>query len=131
MKRALLLVSGFTCVALGGLGVVLPVLPTTPFLLVAAACFAKSSQRFHAWLLNSPLFGAIIQRWETERCIDPKVKRWAMFVVVVTFSFSIYVLDQQALRLFLLLMLTACLICISRLPVVPRGQANKSASMGG
>jgi uncharacterized protein len=70
---------------LGILGAVLPLLPTTPFVLLAAACFARSSKRFHRWLLKNRTFGPIIKRWESERTISPRVK----VITVVTLAFTL------------------------------------------
>ena len=119
IKRIALIFVGWTCVVLGLIGIVLPVLPTTPFLLLAATCFAKSSKRFHYWLLNSPLFGPIIRDWQEKRYIKKKVKVWALFVIVVTFSISIYVVPLDAVRVFLVVMLCLCLFFVGRLPTTP------------
>ena len=119
IKRIALIFVGWTCVVLGLIGIVLPVLPTTPFLLLAATCFAKSSKRFHHWLLNSPLFGPIIRDWQEKRYIKKKVKVWALFVIVVTFSISIYVVPLDAVRVFLVVMLCLCLFFVGRLPTTP------------
>ena len=119
IKRIALIFVGWTCVVLGLIGIVLPVLPTTPFLLLAATCFEKSSKRFHYWLLNSPLFGPIIRDWQEKRYIKKKVKVWALFVIVVTFSISIYVVPLDAVRVFLVVMLCLCLFFVGRLPTTP------------
>jgi len=71
---------GVLFLLIGAAGVVLPLLPTTPFVLVSAGCFAKSSPRAHAWLLESQLFGPIIRNWEANRCISLRIK----FVAIST-----------------------------------------------
>ncbi|NOQ94794.1 MAG: DUF454 family protein, partial [Methylophaga sp.] len=62
IKKYLLLISGLLFLALGIIGAVLPILPTTPFLILALACFANSSPRFHQMLLNNRWFGAALQQ---------------------------------------------------------------------
>lgn len=87
--RALLVAAGFLCVGLGLAGLVLPVLPTTPFLLLAAGCFARSSPRFHRWLLGHRLFGPIVGEWESHRAIPWKAKLWAIGLMSATLAASI------------------------------------------
>lgn len=67
-------VIGVVCVALGVLGIALPVLPTTPFLLLAAALFARSSERLHGWLLHHRVLGRYIRDFMEERAIPRRVK---------------------------------------------------------
>lgn len=76
-------------VLLGVLGLFLPVLPTTPFLLLAAACFARSSRRIFNWLLNHPQFGPLIREWREHRCIPYRAKRTALWLVAASFAVSI------------------------------------------
>ncbi len=61
-------------VALGLLGVLLPGLPTTPFMLLAAACFARSSERFYEWLITNPLFGEQVRRYRAGHGLKVRVK---------------------------------------------------------
>ena len=76
--RGVWLAGGGFFLGLGLLGVVLPVLPTTPFLLLAAGCFARSSPRLHRWLLDHPVFGPPIRNWEDNGAISRKAKRLAV-----------------------------------------------------
>ncbi len=72
--RAMWIAVGFAALALAALGVVLPLLPTTPFLLVAAYAFARSSERWHAWLLSHRVFGPIIEDWRRHGAIGRRTK---------------------------------------------------------
>ncbi len=74
MQRILLLSLGWLAVVLGTLGVVLPLLPTTPFILLAAWCFARSSPRFHHWLLYRSWFGGYLRHWQKHRAMPPGAK---------------------------------------------------------
>src|SRR6185503_12288997 len=74
---------GAICVGLAFLGVFLPLLPTTPFLLLAAFCFSRGSERMHRWLVEHPTMGPIIVDWNQNRVIRPRVKRLATIMLVV------------------------------------------------
>ena len=76
MKRQLFLLAGLTALALGSIGVVLPLLPTVPFMILAAFCFANSSPRLEKWLVDHKTFGPHIQNWRKGRAITRKGK-WA------------------------------------------------------
>ena len=105
IKKYLLLVFGLLFVTLGLIGAVLPILPTTPFLLLALACFANSSPRFHQMLLNNRWFGAALRQWEENRSITRESKRKAMILIILTFTLSITLLHGKLqLQLGLLVM---------------------------
>ncbi|HZM33537.1 MAG TPA: YbaN family protein [Burkholderiales bacterium] len=87
--RAAWLAAGFVFLAIAVVGVVLPVLPTTPFLLLAAACFARSSQRFYAWLLNHRSFGPLVREWREHRSIPWRTKLTAIGLMSATLAASI------------------------------------------
>jgi len=100
-RRAALLVVGTVALVLGVVGIVLPILPTTPFLLLAAACYARSSTRLYRWLLGQPSLGPIIIQWRASRSLPPGVKPRALLVVAVTFGVSIVLVDAIPLQLML------------------------------
>lgn len=74
MLRPILFVCGWICFVLGVIGAFLPIIPTTPFLLLAGVCFSRSSPRFHAWLLAMPVFGAAMEDWRIRRVIRVRAK---------------------------------------------------------
>jgi uncharacterized membrane protein YbaN (DUF454 family) len=76
-------------VALGVLGIFLPLLPTTPFLLLAAACYARGSQRFYDWLLANRTFGPLILEWRRHRSIPYRTKLTAIAMMSLTLGISI------------------------------------------
>lgn len=91
---------GFLFLGIGALGVVLPLLPATPFVLVSAACFARSSEKWHRWLLANPTFGPMVRNWEQDRCITCRVKLIAVLSMLVVGGFSIfYAVDTGPLRI--------------------------------
>ncbi|WP_350339229.1 YbaN family protein [Zhongshania aquatica] len=80
---------GFMFIALGLIGAVLPLLPTTPFILLAAGCFSKSSARWHRWLLSNRFFGPCIERWESQRCVNCKTKIVSLLSMAIMGSASL------------------------------------------
>lgn len=80
---------GGIAAALGLLGLVLPLLPTTPFMILAAACFARSSPRLHDWLLAHPAFGPAIVNWRDNRAIAPRAKRLSLGAMAAAWGLSL------------------------------------------
>jgi uncharacterized membrane protein YbaN (DUF454 family) len=87
--RAAWLAAGFVSLGIGMAGVVMPVLPTTPFILLAAACFARSSDRFHDWLLNHRTFGPLVREWRQYRSIPHRTKLLAIAMMAATLTVSV------------------------------------------
>jgi len=92
--RVLWIISGLFALAFGLLGVVLPLLPTVPFLLLAAFCFARSSERLHRWLVDHPTLGPPIEDWNRSGAIRRRAKIAATVSVAAAFGLSI-VLDVR------------------------------------
>ncbi len=74
--------AGWTCLGLGVIGIFLPVLPTTPLVLLAAWCFSRGSQRLHRWLLEHRLFGPMVRDWEEHHVIRRRAKILATATIV-------------------------------------------------
>lgn len=119
--RVAFFVAGTVSLLLGIAGVFLPVLPTTPFVLFAAACFARSSPRVHGWLLDHRVTGPIVREWEEHRAMPPGVKPWAYALMVLSFGISIWVMESLWHRAFLGAMAVTLGILLWRVPVRPAG----------
>jgi len=100
-RRIALVVLGWLALGLGLVGAFLPLLPTTPFLLLAAACFARSSPRLHRRLLESERLGPYLRQWQEDRSVPRGAKRRAYLLVVATFTVSILIVDARWQRLLL------------------------------
>ncbi len=87
--RVIWLIFGLTSLALGGIGVFLPILPTVPFMLLAAFCFSRSSERLHHWLVTHPVFGPSIEDWQTTGSISRRVKSYATVSIFAAFGISL------------------------------------------
>lgn len=108
---------GLTSTILGALGVVLPLLPATPFFLLALFCFSKSSPKFQHWLLNLPGVGNDLKNWQTHKKIHKERKPAIYLSVVLSFLISISLLiDKPHIQLMLIAMMCILLLFIKRLP---------------
>ena len=111
-----LIILGWFFVILGLIGVVLPILPTTPFLIVALACFSKSSPLFHAMLLNNKWVGPSLQQWEETKTMARHAKYKATCLIVPTFGISIAIVsDKPVLQTMLVVIAMLCLFFIWRI----------------
>lgn len=87
--RWLFLLLGFVFIGIGLLGMVLPGLPTTVFMILAAACWAKGSERFYNWIMNHKLFGKMVKDWQDKRAMPRRAKylAWSMMTISCVFMF--------------------------------------------
>jgi len=102
----MIFLGGFISLILGVIGIALPILPTTPFLLLASAAFAKSSERFHRWLLNNKILGAYIKNYREGKGLPLKIKIITLSLLWITIIISI-------LFLMHLFWVQVVLICIA------------------
>lgn len=91
MRKIILICLGWFFVATGVVGIFLPLLPTTPFLLLAAACFSRSSEKLHSWLLNHKRFGRFVRDWETHRVIPKRAKILSSTMMTVMIGYPVFV----------------------------------------
>ena len=111
---------GLLFLGLAILGVALPVLPTTPFVLVAAACFAKSSPRLHQKLLENKIFGPLIINWQTHKIISLRSKVIALTTMLLSFGWSFYIIDDLLIVGIIALLMIGPFIYVARLATAPK-----------
>jgi uncharacterized membrane protein YbaN (DUF454 family) len=102
LKRYLVIALGTICLAIGIVGIFTPILPTTPFLLLAAYCYLRSSQRFYRWLMNNRVFGSYIRSYTEGRGIPLKVKLFTIALLWVTIGISIWLVANTIVTVVLL-----------------------------
>ncbi|AWQ30335.1 MULTISPECIES: YbaN family protein [Staphylococcus] len=102
--RLILIVIGLIFTALGIAGAVLPLLPTTPFLLVAVFCFARSSDRFYNWLINQKIYKEYVENFYLHRGYTLQQKIKILISLYIVIAFSIYMVDVLAVRVGLIIM---------------------------
>jgi uncharacterized membrane protein YbaN (DUF454 family) len=100
--KKLLIVSGTLCVALAILGMFLPVLPTTPFLLLAAVCYARGSKRFYNWLMTNRWYGQYIRHYREGKGIPLKQKVFAILLLWLTIGYAVWAVSLWWVQLILL-----------------------------
>lgn len=88
LRRNLLVLAGLLSLGLAGLGVLLPGLPTTPFVLLAAGCFAKASPALHGWMLRHRWMGPMVRDWEAHRSLPYRIKVLAISMMVLMVGLS-------------------------------------------
>ncbi|WP_417598619.1 YbaN family protein [Oceanospirillum sp.] len=88
-RKPLFIAAGFLALILGAIGAVLPLLPTTPFVILAAFFFSKGSHKIHRWLLKQKIFGSMLQSWETDRVIPIKAKLLSTTMMLTMVSYPL------------------------------------------
>ncbi len=100
--KFLLLWCGHLLVFIGVIGIFVPVLPTTPFILIASACYARSSDKFHRALYESKLFGGMLKNWQDTRSIAPRAKVIAVATIWIGIAISFSFITTRWVELVLL-----------------------------
>ncbi|MFZ7138705.1 MAG: YbaN family protein [archaeon] len=117
LVRSLFFVAGTITLLLGAVGVVLPILPTTPFLLVSLACYLRSSERMTHWMLNNKYFGKYIRNYTEGKGIPMKTKLFAIAVLWITITISgVILVPILVVQIILLVVATAVTVHLVRLP---------------
>lgn len=126
VKKGLMIATGATCVALAVLGIVFPVLPTTPFLLLAAFLFARSSERMHDWLLDHRWFGPYIRNYREGRGMTARDKAITIASLWLGIGFTaLFAVEVGWVRLLLLAIACGVSFHLLRLPTCPPGPRHR------
>ena len=128
-KKAIFVAAGTISLGLGILGVFLPVLPTTPFLLLSAACYYKGSERMHRWLLNNKWFGSYIRNYKEGKGISQMGKILTLIVLWITICYSaIFIVNNYIVQIVLLAIAIAVTVHVITLPTFrkPRTQSPRN-----
>ena len=120
MKKTVYMTLGFLFILLGLLGVFLPLLPTTPFIILSAFFFSQSSERCHQWLLNNKIFGPILYNWEKSRCIPYFAKVLSFSMISVFGTVSVITLPFVWLKVVTVLLISYACYFIYNIQTCPR-----------
>ncbi len=125
IQKKLQMILGWFFVLLSVIGLLLPILPTTPFLILALALFANSSPKFHQMLLDNRWFGDILKQWESNKTVTRRIKVKATLLVLVSFSFSIFLMRESwILQTMLVAIAVTLLVYIWRLKEATQKRRN-------
>jgi uncharacterized protein len=95
LRARLWMMAGWLCLVTGIIGIVVPLLPTTDFVLLAAYCFSRGSRRWEAWLLGHPRFGPMVRDWRATRAVPLRAKWAASAMMAVSCSWAAWVLPAR------------------------------------
>ena len=102
-KRRLLIAAGTLCAGLGIIGIFVPILPTTPFLLLAAACYMRSSERSYQWLTHNRVFGVYVRNYIEGRGMPVRIKIFTILLLWLTIGLSItFAVQNLVIRIILI-----------------------------
>lgn len=116
VRIALYTLCGHTCMALGALGIVLPILPTTPFVILAFGCYMKGSKRFRGMLLRNTYLGPPIREWKRHGAIPVRAKVIAVAMIWLSITWSMYIVPLPPVRWALVAIATAVSLYIVTRP---------------
>jgi uncharacterized membrane protein YbaN (DUF454 family) len=129
LKRRLLIVAGTMATAIGIIGIFVPILPTTPFLLLAAACYLRSSQKFYYWLLNNRFIGAYVRNYLQGRGMPRKIKVFTILLLWATITCSIvFAVQSLIIRIILLVIAAGVSVHIALIKTTPRNESQNRVS---
>lgn len=126
--RVVFLTLGLVFITLGVIGIFLPLLPTTPFLILAAYCFSKSSEKLHQWLLHHKYLGRMLSDWEKYGVIRLRIKWIATLSMLLLISYPmIFIIQHSILKVIITITMILVLLFIWTRPSSPKLASNSPA----
>lgn len=123
--KALLIFVGWLSVVLGVIGIFLPIMPTTPFLLLAAACFVRTSPKFYQWLVGHPRLGKYLVYYLEGKGIPLKAKIYTIALIAISMSVTSYIVPVTAVKILLPLIGVLVALYIVRQPTLALSPESK------
>lgn len=124
--RLLLIFVGWLSVVLGVIGIFLPIMPTTPFLLLAAACFVRTSPKFYQWLVGHPRLGKYLVYYLEGKGIPLKAKVYTIALITISMSITTYIVPVMAVKILLPLVGVLVALYIVRQPTLELSPESKN-----
>ncbi len=124
IKKILLIIVGSVSLVLGVIGILMPVLPTTPFLLLASFCYLRSSEKLYNWLINHHVFGPYIYNYLTYKAIPKKTKIGAIIFLWCSLIISSLIISSLHIKIFLFLIGIAVSLHIITLKTLSKENLN-------
>jgi hypothetical protein len=132
LLRWILICCGWLSIVAGVVGLFLPLVPSVPFLLLAVACFARSSERFHTWLIDHNYLGPLVRDYLNSGCIPLRTKRIAIGMVWISFPASAFLFAPAVwLKVVLLASAAGITLYLLRLPTIPPVENGKETNENG
>jgi hypothetical protein len=126
-KKGTFIVAGTISLGLGAAGVFLPILPTTPFLLLSATCYYKGSERMHRWILNNKLFGSYIRNYKEGKGISKNAKILTLFLLWITIGYtSFFITSNYVVQLVFFTIAVAVTVHVATLPTFRKSQLKQN-----
>lgn len=110
IKKVLYIILGSLCLVLGSVGIFLPILPTTPFLLLSAYFYVRSSEKLYNWLINHKIFGRYIYNYVTYKAVPKKAKITAILMIIITVPIAVVLIDN--IYTYIIIPIIALIVCI-------------------
>ncbi len=125
MRHPISFFLGFLFFILGSIGILLPLLPTTPFYLASVGCFMKSSPSFASRIMKNPTFGPMISDYQHHRCVRPHIKKKAILVLWLSLLMSVIIAPLILVKISLVFIGLGCTIMIQNLKETPQTFTSK------